>query len=203
MPEEIPDRALANKLLEFHHGQGSALYSVGSCILARQPTSITQETVQQAERDLMQFSLRDQHDADCKEANQLAIKLRQWWHRRKILTPFAIAYIECALWSSSCNETENDDTSLSERYSMADIEDKSIETIISECNDFISQCKPEDLALQRDDQNGHDLWLTRNHHGAGYWDRGLGDAGKRLTDLAHGMGSSDVYVGDDGKLYFT
>lgn len=37
---------------------------------------------------------------------------------------------------------------------------------------------------------GHDLWLTAARHGAGYWDRAsdgtpLGDAGRRLTDVAH------------------
>lgn len=29
---------------------------------------------------------------------------------------------------------------------------------------------------------GHDLWLTRNGHGVGFWDRGMGRVGKRLTD---------------------
>jgi hypothetical protein len=28
---------------------------------------------------------------------------------------------------------------------------------------------------------GHDFWLTRNGHGAGYWDRGLGEIGNNLT----------------------
>lgn len=45
---------------------------------------------------------------------------------------------------------------------------------------------------------GHDLWLTRNHHGAGFWDRGLGAVGDVLTREAHAMGSSDVYVSDEG-----
>jgi hypothetical protein len=51
---------------------------------------------------------------------------------------------------------------------------------------------------------GHDLWLTRNGHGAGFWDRnelkkdGLGD---KLSDIARKMGEKDPYVGDDGKVY--
>lgn len=45
---------------------------------------------------------------------------------------------------------------------------------------------------------GHDLWLTRNRHGAGFWDRGLGAIGDALTREAHAMGSSDVYVSDAG-----
>lgn len=53
---------------------------------------------------------------------------------------------------------------------------------------------------------GHDFALTRNGHGAGFWDRAdeglpkaLGDA---LTAVCHGMGECDLYVGDDGKAYF-
>jgi hypothetical protein len=50
-------------------------------------------------------------------------------------------------------------------------------------------------------QVGHDFWLTRNGHGAGFWDRGIGDYGDALTEHAHSFGASDVYVGDDGRLY--
>lgn len=35
------------------------------------------------------------------------------------------------------------------------------------------------------EQAGHDLILTANRHGAGFWDRGLGDAGDKLTKAAH------------------
>jgi hypothetical protein len=46
----------------------------------------------------------------------------------------------------------------------------------------------EDLAayLVRFDEHslGHDLWLTAAGHGAGFWDRGLGAAGARLTAYA-------------------
>jgi NAD/NADP transhydrogenase alpha subunit len=52
-------------------------------------------------------------------------------------------------------------------------------------------------------QHGHDFWLTRNGHGAGFWDRGYGEIGRKLTDAAHAWGSSDIYIGDDGKLYIS
>ncbi len=48
---------------------------------------------------------------------------------------------------------------------------------------------------------GHDFWLTRNGHGAGFWDRGLGELGAKVTDLAHSFGSVDCYAGDDGLIY--
>lgn len=52
-------------------------------------------------------------------------------------------------------------------------------------------------------QAGIDFWLTRNGHGAGFWDRGLGKTGDELTIYAHAFGGVDVYVGDDGKVYST
>lgn len=49
---------------------------------------------------------------------------------------------------------------------------------------------------------GHDFFLTRNHHGAGFWDRNLGDLGDRLTAAARKFGETDVCLGDNGLLYF-
>jgi hypothetical protein len=37
-------------------------------------------------------------------------------------------------------------------------------------------------------QHGHDLALTRNGHGTGYWDRGYGATGQVLTSAAHRLG---------------
>jgi hypothetical protein len=48
----------------------------------------------------------------------------------------------------------------------------------------------------------HDIWLTRNRHGAGFWDRGHGEADQMLTHCAHLLGERDVYRGDDGLIYF-
>lgn len=40
-----------------------------------------------------------------------------------------------------------------------------------------------------------DFWLTRNGHGAGFWDRGAGSVGKRLTDAAKSYGERYVFDG--------
>lgn len=42
-------------------------------------------------------------------------------------------------------------------------------------------------------QFGHDFSLTRNGHGAGFWDRGLGDLGDWLTRCAQSFGNSSLY----------
>jgi len=54
----------------------------------------------------------------------------------------------------------------------------------------------------------HDFWLTRNHHGAGFWDRKLEDergafAMQLLTEASHRFGEIDLYIGDDRQLHFS
>lgn len=49
---------------------------------------------------------------------------------------------------------------------------------------------------------GHDFWLTRNRHGAGFWDRGLDVLGDRLTAAAHAYGEASLMLGDDGKVHY-
>lgn len=50
------------------------------------------------------------------------------------------------------------------------------------------------------DQFGHDMTLTRNRHGAGYWDRGLGELGEVLSDWARCLGSLNSWVTKSGVL---
>ena len=44
------------------------------------------------------------------------------------------------------------------------------------------------------DQAGHDFWLTRNGHGAGFWDGDWKDsAGASLTEIAKSFGECNLY----------
>lgn len=47
---------------------------------------------------------------------------------------------------------------------------------------------------------GNDFWLTRQGHGAGFWDRGLGEIGEKLSDQARVYGGKDLFLGDDGRI---
>jgi len=50
---------------------------------------------------------------------------------------------------------------------------------------------------------GHDFWLTRNGHGAGFWDgdwRGTPYA-DTFTEGAKAYGEFETYAGDDGLIY--
>lgn len=45
----------------------------------------------------------------------------------------------------------------------------------------------------------NDLWLTRNRHGAGFWD-GDYKNGDELTEFAHAYGECNVIEIDNGQL---
>jgi hypothetical protein len=131
-------------------------------------------------------------------------------------------YIDCALWSESIGEDfaaqwhaerEPDseapapDVSLeSFGFTADDVDSESLAAMREDVEAFISD--PAIRSALRhwsaelgDAQIGHDFWLTRNRHGAGFWDRfagGVGaDYGRALTDTAHPYGESHLYVGDD------
>ena len=53
------------------------------------------------------------------------------------------------------------------------------------------------------EQAGRDFWFSRNGHGAGFFDRGLGETGDMLQEAARRRGSVDLYRGDDGRLYLS
>jgi hypothetical protein len=74
--------------------------------------------------------------------------------------------------------------------------------MIADCKSF-QEDSAEELTTSKlsDERAGHDFWLTRNRHGAGFWDEGLGTVGKVLTDKAHAYGGCDLYIGDDGLIH--
>jgi hypothetical protein len=112
------------------------------------------------------------------------------------LDKFVSAYLECALGSS----TDLDGRPLDDDFDIDDLAAETIAEAVTECRDF-RDANADDLAEAGDDaQNGHDFWLTRNRHGAGFWDRGYGNVGKRLTDAAHVYGSVDLLPCDDGMI---
>ncbi len=107
-------------------------------------------------------------------------------------------YTICALWSS----VDDDGEPLDSAYSIDDISAQTIKQMQADIDAFIES--NEELLMESgmsDEQIGHDFWLTRNGHGSGFWDRGLGSIGEALTKASKPFGSSDLYVGDDGLIY--
>jgi hypothetical protein len=96
-------------------------------------------------------------------------------------------------------------------YDGYDIDDfDSDETLLqrSQCEDFLSSNSETINYLL---EQGHDLetilhdfWLTRCGHGAGFWDGDYPEPyDRQLTEAAKVYGNVDIYVGDDGILYFS
>lgn len=118
------------------------------------------------------------------------------------MNEFLAQYIETALWSSI--DDESDDSGgvpLDATYGASDLAPELLATMAADCAKFQADnaANLEDLD---DGQCGHDLWLTRNGHGTGFWDRGYPEPqATELTDAAEAFGEFHLYVGDDGKIY--
>ena len=107
-------------------------------------------------------------------------------------------YQACALWSSCDDNGEPLD-----RSGML-LASETLDAFLADCGAFLGEI--DELGLPWRDEIewealGHDLWLTRNGHGAGFWDRDLGELGDALTEAAKRQGSRDLYIGDDGLIY--
>lgn len=111
------------------------------------------------------------------------------------LDTFTRQYLETALWST----TDDDDEPLDGLYGIDDFDDETLADAIADCAAFQADNAAD--INGRDSRAGHDFWLTRNHHGAGFWDGDWpNDAGHRMTLASHAYGSVDLYV-CDGKVY--
>lgn len=123
------------------------------------------------------------------------------------LDAFVSSYIETALWSS----TDSDGTPLDDsKYWDAELAPETLKRFETDCAKFQAEADPilnsiteyHAASLLSRQPIAHDFWLTRNHHGAGFWDGDYPEPlGKQLTDLAHSFGECDLYVGDDGRIY--
>ena len=107
-------------------------------------------------------------------------------------------YITALLWS----ETTDDGYPLdSTDYELSQA---AINTAEGDCESFLETAR-YDIAKLPDDwytaaQLGHDFLLTRNGHGVGFWDRGLGDLGQQLTAAAQSYGTIHAFINDDFKI---
>jgi hypothetical protein len=107
-------------------------------------------------------------------------------------------YLICALWSSH----DDDGEPLDSVYSIDDISAQAVKQMENDVSDFIESNEALlSESGQSDEQIGHDFWLTRNGHGVGFWDRGLGTIGDALSKASKSYGEVYLYVGDDGLIY--
>lgn len=119
------------------------------------------------------------------------------------LDAFTRAYLEAALWTSD-PDPGSGEWAESDYWNIGAIDPDDLAEQIQICADF-QQANAEDLAnAGSEEQNGHDFWLTRNRHGAGFWDRGYpANLAERLTNASHAYGEAYVEgpgTEDDGSV---
>ncbi len=108
---------------------------------------------------------------------------------------FIESYIETALWLSA----DEYGVPLDSIYDNDDISPECMAQMVEDCKAF--QETAGDMIAGREKRAGHDFWLTRNGHGAGFWDGDWIQHGDKLTEISKAYGSVDLYVGDDDKIY--
>ena len=117
---------------------------------------------------------------------------------------FISGYIECAFWADGndeqlgANEGPHGSCLEAMEKDAGAFFDANGDTLL-EANVYYNEAG-DDIG-RNDEHLGHDLWLSRNRHGAGFWDRGLGDVGDKLDKAAKAVGERYLYVGDDGLIY--
>ena len=95
-------------------------------------------------------------------------------------------YLTCAEWADLDEDSEKglDFSPCAEEIALADCM-----RFVGINWEIVKDCSPEQVA--------HDFWLTRNHHGAGFWDRaeiyGGEDNAEALTEIAYSFGERSVF----------
>lgn len=117
---------------------------------------------------------------------------------------FYNSYIACMMWASSLDAEQPG-------LSTDDLAPELIAQARADCDAFYAanaeaiNCDDAPNANDGtgcDGMAGHDFWLTRCGHGAGFWDGHWPEPyATQLDNASKAFGNVDLYVGDDGKVY--
>ncbi|KDR90956.1 hypothetical protein L905_24030 [Agrobacterium sp. TS43] len=131
------------------------------------------------------------------------------WH-------FFRAYVGTALWSS-VSDDDSEGPVITDEHDISDLAPATFDSMLADCARFYDannahiHCDGAPWANDGDygtqaareaAMAGHDFWLTRCGHGAGFWDGDWPEpAASTLTEASKEFGNIDLYVGDDGQIY--
>lgn len=122
------------------------------------------------------------------------------------LDAFTQGYVEALFWT----ETGTADDADLANASFEDLSPAARARIRVDCLAFQGDCAASLTAAAAKDSSrtataaGHDFWLTRNGHGAGFWDGDWPAPEATILDrAAKEAGECSLYRGDDGLLYLS
>lgn len=128
------------------------------------------------------------------------------------LDHFTQSYIGTALWSS----IDDEGTPLDSNRDSDDIAPETLARMQADCAAFYAaqsdaiHCEGAPVSREFDGSilareaaiAGHDFWLTRCEHGAGFWDGDWPEPyATQLDKAARAFGNVDLYIGDDGRIH--
>lgn len=130
----------------------------------------------------------------------------QPFDKQEILTGIVSGYVEAIYF------TEGD----SVIHSNDDMSPDADQKVLEDCTAFLdnllakSEQKDWDKAFERFYRNnefgehlGHDFWLTRNRHGAGFWDGDWPESfGELAAKISHEAGETCVYSDENCLVHF-
>ncbi len=126
------------------------------------------------------------------------------------LTSFERGYIDSALFASTDEHGENllpldfiDDLTFDAASVLAD---GAVTALCADCADFLSYLESlpgglADVIAANEYRAGVDFFLSRNGHGAGYFDGDWGEHGNALQRAARTFGERNLLIGDDGFIH--
>ena len=118
------------------------------------------------------------------------------------------SYLAAALWTG----TDDEGNPLDDNFTVRDFADEARRSARSDLEAFWFEASFVIDVLTHDGQEvpepsnwPHDFWLNRNGHGTGFWDKEerYGAAAEVLSVIAKRAGEVDVYVGDNGEVFFS
>ena len=123
------------------------------------------------------------------------------------LDDFTRGYLVAMLWAAP----EDEEGKNLDEYGIIDIDDSDLSAAIADCEKFQAENagdleeyyrlrSEESVEGSVQENAGHDFALTRNGHGAGFWDRGVGEVGERLSEASRKFGDEFWYA-QDGVVY--
>jgi hypothetical protein len=104
------------------------------------------------------------------------------------------SYLETAIWA------EESDENYLKGKTIQDVDKESKANSAIDIYQFLQKAQQEaaeELNTQDSESLGHNLWLSRNGHGAGFFD----DNNDKLQNLARNMKEINIFMGADGKVY--
>jgi hypothetical protein len=131
------------------------------------------------------------------------------WH-------FFRSYVGTALATSHDDSNDCGGEPMDSNYDISDIAPETLESMLRDCASFYARNRwhihCDDAPLSREFEGniaareaamaGHDFWLTRCGHGAGFWDGDWPEPAASILDNASkAFGNIDLYLGDDGQIY--